>query len=163
MVSPQESLKQKMLLDSFSKNISYIPEGYAEVETDTTLSNGFRVVIKLQSKMDSSVLVETKKDSSINKTYYRDFVGTISVFRNDTLLLSKEISKLSVLEQNKSTNDFLKKLILSDVWVNYCAFDNKEYACINMAYCKPESLDSCLYFELSVDTTGKTILKEIKN
>lgn len=162
MLTPQESLKEKKLLDSFSESINYFPEEYAEVETDTTLSNGFRVVIKIQTKMDSNVLVETKKDTITNKTFYRNFVGHVSIFKYGSLIISKEIDKSFIKNELNSKEINLSQYIISNIWISDHFDNSKEKICLNIEYCQPKTTDSCFRFGFFIDESGKYILKEFE-
>src|SRR5690606_3376094 len=160
--SDLDSLKEKKLLDSFSENVQYFPKEYAEVETDTLLSNGFRVVINIKSKMDSNILVETRKATIQEKRYYRNFIGKVTVFKENTLLLSKEITKLFVENELNNPEVDLSKYRLNNIWISNYFENSKERICLNFEYCKPEAIDYCWRFELFIDESGKYLLKQFE-
>jgi len=65
----QEVLTENNLLESFSENVKYFPESYSEIETDSILNNDSRVVIKLFTDMNSSVVKnDYKRHNSIKKS-----------------------------------------------------------------------------------------------
>lgn len=82
-------LKQK----SFSENISYIPENYTEVVTDTILSNGFHIKLKTYTDMEQSVLNEFKQDTINYKEYYREIVSEVSITKNSKEIFNDTIDK----------------------------------------------------------------------
>ena len=78
---------------SISENITYIPEGYTEVVTDTMLSNGFRIKMKTYTDMEQSVLNEFKQDTINYKQYYREFVSEVTITKNSKEIFSHLIDK----------------------------------------------------------------------
>src|SRR5690606_36328526 len=81
-----EDLIENKLLDSFSEIISYVPETYIEIVTDTILNSVFHVKLKIYTIMDKHVIHAFKQDTVVYKKYYREFVTDVSVSIN-----SKEI------------------------------------------------------------------------
>lgn len=136
MVSPQESLKQKKLLDSFSENIKYIPEEYAEVVTDTTLSNGFMVHIKTYTDMTSGIVIDSvvKNDSITSKTIKRDLISEVTVYKDGKEILSKTINKSLFLDEYENHKNTLKDMTLENVWVNQFIIEDQNVVQIEIDY-----------------------------
>jgi len=100
----EEVLIEHKLLDSFSERVTYFPETYTEVETDTILSNGYRVNIKLYSDMENAILVEKQQDKIISKTYYRKLIADVEIYSSST----------AVFKDTINTDFLVKKGILSE-------------------------------------------------
>ncbi|MCB0425242.1 MAG: hypothetical protein KDD20_08955 [Mangrovimonas sp.] len=118
LLTPQDSLKEKKLLDSFSENIQYFPEKYSEMVTDTTLSNGFRVHIKTQTDMESSVLKAYQLDSITHKNYYRNINAMVNVYKNGQQIFSQLIDKPFFYNQYSNHKELLAKMTLKVAQVN---------------------------------------------
>lgn len=158
MVSPQESLKEKMLLDSFSETVTYIPEKYSETEIDTTMSNGFRVFIKTFTDMDSSVLNEVKQDTIIHKTYFRNSIINIEVAKNGKELFNENFEKDFFIEKYPEYNGNLENSVLQLVWLDDNRF-NENKVFIKIAFCIPDS-EICFDYDLTVHGDGSYSIKE---
>lgn len=133
--------------------IKYFPEEYSENVTDTILSNGYRVIIKTFSDMEHQVVQEFRKDTIVNKHYYRDYKSIVTIYKNDKEILSKNIDKSNLYNENLLEDDDLKNVILQGVSLNQ-ADTQSEHLKIDIWFCKPET-DDCLNFKLSVDSDGK--------
>lgn len=159
--SPEEILVENKLLDSFSEHVKYIPESYAETETDTILSNGFRVKIKSYLDMDSSVLKKYKVATITHLEYHRTLINDIKVYKNDKLIFSQNL-----------TNDFLNTLnnkyaLGNEYLSNVAVVDELTTLTTNevniiISQCIPRSVN-CPDFYLTIDTNGDYNLKEINN
>lgn len=155
MVSPKESLKQRKLLDSFSENIKFIPEEYAEIVTDTTLSNGFRVHIKTFTDMDKSIVNTIKNNNILFKNYYREIVSEVIVYKNDKLIFNKKIdnrflsTKGSQYLNNEIVVDELKSITTDKLY-------------LVASQCIPESVH-CPFYYIIIDKKGNYELKKIEN
>ena len=156
LLTPQDSLKEKKLLDSFSENIKYFPEKYSEMVTDTTLSNGFRVHIKTQTDMESSVLNEFKQDTIHFKYYFRNFTSNIEIFRNNQS--SRKVIDKSLFS-DKSEQDFWTKAILGPITVDFLN-STEEEVCFNVYFCIPES-DVCKDYKLFLNEKGMERVEKI--
>ncbi|WP_417238607.1 hypothetical protein [Bizionia sp.] len=116
--TPQEILHESELLDSFSETITYVPETYAEVKTDTLLANGFHIKIRTYTDMERSVLDTTKTDSIISKTYYRDIKSQVIVFKEDQEIFNKTIDKSFFTDTFAHHEADLKRMTLQSAHVN---------------------------------------------
>lgn len=155
ILSPQESLKQKELLDSFSENIKYIPEDYAEVVTDTILSNGFRVHIKTFTDMEKSIINTFKTNKILIKHYYREIVSEVVVYKNDKQIFNKKIDNLFLSAHG---TQFLNNEILVDELKSITT--NKLH--LIASQCIPQS-NNCPSFNIIIDQKGNYEIKKIEN
>lgn len=117
--SNQEVLNENKLLDSFSARIQYIPEQYTETSTDTTLSNGFRVKIKLFSNMEHGVLNTFKKDNITHKLHYRDSISKIIVLKDGIEIFNKTVDKSFLAQNNDALSKrFFEKATMNSIWLD---------------------------------------------
>lgn len=153
----EEVLKENKLLDSFSESIKYIPEVYTEENTDTILSNGFRVKIKTYTEMQDNVFNEFIIDSIKYKFYYRNYTGKLDVFYNNASILKETIDK-SYLNKNED-KAFWDDAIMAGISLDEHNSTKKEVF-ISVLYCIPES-ETCKEFNIIVDKEGNTTLEEL--
>lgn len=119
-LSNTEVLKQHKILDSFSEKIEYIPEQYSEINTDTILSNGFRVKLKAFVDMENSIMKIKNINSLHYKTFYRNRIINLYVEKNDKQIFSKIINNNFFIENiEKNTNINLKNFVLSEGYTTY--------------------------------------------
>ncbi|HMC01291.1 MAG TPA: hypothetical protein VKN14_09685 [Flavobacteriaceae bacterium] len=159
--SNQEVLKENKLLDSFSENTVHIPETYTEIKTDTILSNGTKIEIKLYSDMDVSVLKTFKKDAIQYKEYYRDFNAHIIVYKNNLEIFNEIINKEFLnnsLVASVSLHDATLKNVQIDEMTSY--LDN--LLVIDLTFAKLDNVVSSVY-KIYIEDTGKFILREQLN
>lgn len=155
----KEVLKENKQLDSFSEYVKYIPETYSEVETDTILDNGFRVIIKTYTEMNDNVLNEFRIDTINHKFYYRTYTGKLDVFYNNVSILEETINK-SYFNKGQDKK-FWDDAILGGIYLDeHNSTSKKERVFISVLYCIPES-EICKEFNIIVDTKGNTTLKEL--
>ena len=149
-----EILKENKLLDSFSESITYIPRNYTQVETDTILSNGFRIKIETYSDMDQGVLNTVTTDAIVHKKYYREFKSNIIVYKDDKKILSTQIDKS--LFSNKFNNLYpsMENLVLSSVRVDQGIQDKKDETKIDINYYNPIT-DYYFNFKIIVNDSGE--------
>jgi hypothetical protein len=81
-----------------------IPKYYLEVQTDTILSNDFRVQIKYNSLNKKVLKITEENPFKISKTYYAEFESNIQVFNGIQVVFDKKISKEDFEED--SDNEF---------------------------------------------------------
>lgn len=153
----EEVLKENKLLDSFTENIKYIPETYTEFETDTILSNGFRVKIKTYTEMSDYVLNEFTIDTIKYKFYYRNYTGKLDVDYNNSPILEQTIDK-AYLNKAKE-REFWDDAIMAGIEIDELNSTKKEVY-ITVLYCIPES-EICKEFIITVNKEGSTNLKEL--
>jgi hypothetical protein len=109
-------LKENKLLDSFSENITYIPETYTEVVTDTILSNGFHIKMKTYSHMEYSVLNEFEQNSITYKEFYREFISEVIITKNSKEIFNKRVDKhfLNNIKNDLQLNNAIVKLMVDE-------------------------------------------------
>ncbi|WP_375239229.1 hypothetical protein [Aurantibacter sp.] len=121
--SPETVLKENKLLDSFSENITYIPEQYSEVITDTILSKGYRINIKSYTDMNSYIEFNLKSSlpKTINsKTRYYNFISELNIYNPENEIeFSQKIDKNYLVKNNllnldKVNSNIFKSLNLID-------------------------------------------------
>ncbi|MCX7547996.1 hypothetical protein OS188_08520 [Xanthomarina sp. F1114] len=156
--SNSEVLKENKLLDSFSENISYIPETYSEVITDTILNNGFHIKIKTFSHMEQNVLKEFRQDSINYKEYYREFVSEVVITKNSEEIFNKTIDKqfFNAFKNNLKLNNSIIKLIF-DQTISYKA--NTVVLSVMIEKIDSKKIRFC---DLIIDSEGNFKLKEVK-
>lgn len=160
--TPQEKLQQSELSDSFFEQISYIPETYTEVLTDTILENGFKVNIKLYSNMESSYLNEFEIDTIFYKHYYRHFSAEVTVSLKDKTIYSNTFNNNSLKDLIHTSSEDSDDYILADSWIELLKSDLNDNAIIKLIYCKPES-EICETIRLSIINENKYIVELLKN
>lgn len=156
--TPADSLKEKKLLDSFSENVQYFPKEYAEVETDTIMSNGFRVHITSKTEMDSTVLRSFTQDSIIHKHFYRDVRSNIVISHNDKLILETNLDKSYFKELYPSDSDFFEDAILQSTWLDDNHLGENEIL-INLTFCVPDT-DHCIFYQMLINKEGEFTVTE---
>ncbi len=135
--TPQETLQESKLLDSFSTKTVYIPATYTEIKTDTILSNGFRIKIKTYSDLENNLVDTVKKDTILNQTYYREFISEVTVFKDEKEVFNKAIDKTFFTKQKDSLKSDLELMTLLSVDVENSAeiiSNELEEAQINFHY-----------------------------
>ncbi|MFV0566783.1 MAG: hypothetical protein ACK5NB_13235 [Flavobacteriaceae bacterium] len=89
-----EILKESKLLESFSEQLSFFPEGQVKITTDTVLSTGFRIKISYSSIENNYVQKNIKiKDSIVIKQHFKNFKAEYSVLKDNTLIKTAQINK----------------------------------------------------------------------
>lgn len=163
-------------IDEFKKSASlevdvYVPETYLEHRVDTTLSNGYKVIIKTYSDEENNVLFSKIKDTINYQTFYRNYKFDISITKNGQLIYNESFDKPRV---NKDFNynfnkyscsnlrDFDKLSVLKSIQVND-DLSLKNVVGIDIIYAIPES-DKYGYHTLFIDEKGKSniIQNELK-
>ncbi|MEO8933700.1 MAG: hypothetical protein ABI295_05285 [Xanthomarina sp.] len=152
-----ETLKQGKLLNSFSEKISYIPETYTEIISDTILSNGFRIKMKTYSNMEQSVLNEFKQDALKHKVYYREFVSEVIITKNSIEIFNKTIDKLFLdrLKNDLQLNNAIVKLRLDQ---SYSIASNTIVLSVMIEKIDDKKITFC---DLIIDSEGAYKLKEV--
>ncbi|WP_456441574.1 hypothetical protein [Psychroserpens sp.] len=139
--------------------VTYYPEAYTEVQTDSLISNTFKVSIKNYSKMDSQILVSSETDKKKTKVnYHRVFESEINI-----VLASKNIFSTTINAEDfkdSSPSEFWKNATLEHVWVNQETSNTKEVN-LGISIINPKSKAFKLY-ELVVSAEGKQSLNLIE-
>jgi hypothetical protein len=130
----------------------YYPEGYTEIQTDSLISNTFKVSIKNYTKPDAKILMgtETEEQKTI-LNYHRVFESEITI-----ALASKTIFNTTVNAKDFkdfSPSEFWSNATLEHVWVNQ-ETSNSEALYLGISFINPTNNAYKLY-ELVVNTEGK--------
>ena len=153
-----EVLIENKLLDSFSENITYVPETYTEVATDTILYNGFHVKLKTYTIMDKHIVNEFKQDSIVYKKYYREFVTDVIVTKNDKEIFNERIDKEFIHKHNNNLQ--LNKAIIN-VMVNQVS-SVKNHRLVLSAMIKDIQNETITFCDILIDSEGNLVLKEVQ-
>lgn len=159
--SPKDILKEKNLLESFSERVSYFPKEYAEVKTDTILSNGYHVNVKTFTDMKSSYLRQFKHDSINYKYHYRDYKAQI-VARQNKIIFNDVIDKQYILKHDKTVSYYMETSILKSVWVNQEQTVKQDKLVVNILFTQPNSNTNKM-FELVIEPNGQYKLINISD
>ncbi|WP_417868067.1 hypothetical protein [Xanthomarina gelatinilytica] len=153
-----EVLIENKLLDSFSENITFVPEAYTEVATDTILYNGFHVKLKTYTIMDKHIVNEFKQDSIVYKKYYREFVTDVIVTKNDKEIFNERIDKEFIHKHNNNLQ--LNKAIIN-VMVNQVS-SVKNHGLVLSAMIKDIQNETITFCDILIDSEGNLVLKEVQ-
>ncbi|WCO03068.1 hypothetical protein [Psychroserpens ponticola] len=139
--------------------ITYYPESYTEVQTDSIISNTFRVSIKNYSRMDAQILMSSETtDKKTKIKYHRIFESEINI-----ALVSKNILSTTInAEDFKNTlqSEFWNNATLEHVWVNQETSNTNEVN-LGISFLNPKNKAYKLY-ELVVTADGKQDLNLIE-
>ncbi|TYB73167.1 hypothetical protein [Bizionia myxarmorum] len=163
--TPQEILKETKLLDSFSTKTVFIPQTYTEIKTDTILNNGFRIKIKTYSDLENNLVDSIKIDSITTKTFYREFISEVTVFKDEKEIFNKTVDKSFFNTENESLNEDLKMMTLLSVAVENSpdlALKELEEAQISFYYNHIKG-DYKLQYTLRIKPNGKFIVSNFEN
>ncbi|MFG6687850.1 hypothetical protein ACGK9U_14800 [Mariniflexile sp. HNIBRBA6329] len=140
----------------------YIPKEYAEVTTDTLLSNGFSISIKTYTDMNRSVKFQYKVDATLTQIdNFRDWISEVKIKKDDVLIFNKKLDANFFLEQDKTIKDSLHKAINNKVWVNEDLLE-KNYVYLVGGFIFPKS-ENVLYYDIKIDDKGNYSIKKMKN
>ena len=163
-----ESIKEFSEKVTLQKDV-YKPNDYIERQTDTLLSNGFRVKIKAYTDLNNSVVFTHIKDTINYNTYYRNFKIDISVSKNNKVIFNESIDKQKAIKffNYKSTllpdaefYNFDKLAVLKSVEVNADPV-NTNVVAIEFLYAIPES-ERFASHTLIIDETGKSTILPVE-
>lgn len=138
------------------EEIKYFPENYSETETDTLLSNGFRVKVKTYTDMKHSVLNTFKQDSIVYKHYYRELISQVVIKKDNNKVNELFIDK-DFIKNNDTSFEFNKEFYKSasyySIWLSELNSTISNEVFLIVSVCKPES-DDCLMFKITIDEKG---------
>ena len=150
-------LKEGKLLGSFSESITYIPETYMQVLTDTILSNGFHVKIKTYPDMSQSVLKSFRQDSINHKTYYIEFISDIVIIKNSIEIFNEKVDKnfLKKIRNTLHLENAIVKLVVDE----YASTQANSVVLSTIIY----NMDGneVYFYNLIIDSEGHFKLKEV--
>ncbi|GGG49849.1 hypothetical protein [Bizionia arctica] len=150
-------LKENKLLDSFSESITYIPETYTEVVTDTILSNGFHIKMKTYSSMEKSVLNEFKQDTINHKEYYREFISEVIITKNSIEIFNKKVDKqfFETIKNDLQLNNSIVKIMVDE-----SSSIEKDRIVLSAMIQKTNS-NKVTFCDIVIDSEGKFELRKI--
>lgn len=139
--------------------VTYQPEAYVEIVTDTIISNSIKVSIKNYSLLDEQILVSDVTDAIYKKTnYQRVFASEISISTASKDILNTHISA----KQFKTINadPFWDNATLQHAWVN------QELSTINdikldITFINPKN-KAYKWYRMSIDSYGQQTLNLIE-
>lgn len=153
-----EVLIENKLLDSFSENISYVPETYTEIVTDTILNSGFHVKLKTFTVMDKHVIHAFKQDTVVYKKYYREFVTDVIVSKNSKEIFNERIDKQFI---HKLNNNLHLKNAIINVMVNQSS-SIENHGLILSAMIQDIQNETITFCDIFIDLEGNLVLKEVQ-
>ncbi len=154
----EEKITNNEVPKSFFEKTAYFPKDYIEVVTDTTLNNGYRVHIKTFSDMNNSYVQEFVKDTIKHKYHYRDFLSSITVWKDDKEIFFDTIDK-EFFEKRGSTYTDLNNMTFHNVWLDEQTSTYDNTVIIKSLFCKPKT-HKCVVFKMTIDNTGYLTIKE---
>lgn len=157
-LSLEEKIENKDLPSSFFEKTEYFPKEYTEIETDTILNNGYRVNIKTFSDMNNSYIKEFVKDTINYKHHYRDFLSSITIWKDDKEIFFNTIDK-DFFEKKISGRRTLNDMTFHNVWLDEQTSTYNNAIVLNSLFCKPKTND-CVVFKMTIDNTGYLTIKE---
>ena len=142
--------------------VEFIPEKYAEVKTDSILSNGFSISIKTYTNMKKSVIVEHKIDTITYINHHRDWVSEVKVKKRDKLIFDENINTEFFLKNNIKISDYLSKVINTRVWIEEKSLIEKDSISLLTVLLNPED-NNFLIYKIKIGNDGKYSLKKVEN
>jgi len=129
-----------------------IPRIHITVETDTILSNNFRVKIKYNSTDKNILKISKKEYSRFGKTLYREFISTLEISVKDRIIFDQEITRHYF---NTDTDDkFWRNAILQYVEIDQLATQLNESVVIKFSFVNPV-IDKSRFYSLLIDENGR--------
>ncbi|MFD2823437.1 hypothetical protein ACFS5M_07125 [Lacinutrix iliipiscaria] len=132
--SAQTDLLENKILDTFTEALNYYPKTYAEKVTDTILSNGFKVHIKLYSDMNNAIIVKDKEH-----THFRDFIVDVKITKDSQELFNGTIDKSFLLEKELFDVNATKQFLVQDFWIENLEHIYNGTPTLFLEYINPES------------------------
>ncbi len=153
-----EVLKENKLLETFSQEITFVPNTYTEIKTDTILSNGFEVKLNYHS-LENNFVVETLKSKrdSITRVHHKNFEAQLLVLKNNAVINKSLISKKLFYKFENTA--FWAKAIMQFIWIDHAA-SNEKMIYLNTSFCIPNT-DTCKDFTLKINDQGIIQIEEI--
>ncbi len=153
--SNTDVLTEHQLLDAFSEQIGFIPEGPTQITTDTILNTGFRIKIQYRALEDNFISKTETAPNKTNKTlFYKNFEAHVNISKHNKALLNQVINKAHFT--NPIEADFWKVAIMQFIWVDYEA-TTKHSVCLNTSFRIPNTNNFKDYSILVYDNGTFTI------
>lgn len=152
-----EKFKNDTKLTDFT---NYFPKIYAEVETDTILSNGYRVKIKNFTNMKR--LVEVSQYANGSETQYlRQIDSEITVYKDDKLIF-KDVFSNAFTEHHNNQKIDVKSYLNNGISIDEMASLHKNKVVLITANTVPQNNQDA-YYKLSIDEYGNSKIKKIED
>lgn len=111
--------------------VKYIPKTYSEIKTDTILSNGFKVNIKLFTDMQHSLVNEYEVDFIRYKEHHRVIKADITVLKADKEIFKKTIDK-RFLKTDSNDDIYLRNANIRNLYIDEFASINSNKVVLNI-------------------------------
>lgn len=147
-----EVLAKHNLLQSFSKKTTLIPESYTRIETDTILSNQFRIKLAYYSLADR-LEITRNNDTQL----YANFEAQLQVTCANNILLNETINK-ALFKRFNSIIDW-DDAIMQHVWIDYESASENNVQ-LNVSFYTPKT-GNYKDFCLTIDRKGALKIKEV--
>jgi len=135
-----------------NNTVEVIPRMHITIETDTILSNDFRVKIKYNSINKNILKISKNEYSRFEKTLYREFASALKVSVKDRIIFDQEITKHYF---NPDTDDkFWKNAILQFVEIDQMATQLKEIIVVKFSFVNPV-INKSEFYSLLIDENGQ--------
>ncbi|WP_338734082.1 hypothetical protein [Mangrovimonas cancribranchiae] len=156
-----ENLIKENLPSSFSEQVAFSPESYAEHVNDTTLTNGYRAHIKSYSDMVNHVVITEERNEITHKKYYRKAIGEITVYKDNSEVFMTVINEQLFIKHIDNLPKDFNQYILKSLWVNQYKSLKDNQLIIDVLLQKPKSKHQINY-QLIIDHKGKfNIIKNV--
>ena len=142
--------------------VEFIPEKYAEVKTDSILSNGFSISIKTYTNMKNSVIVKHKIDTITYINHHRDWISEVKVKTKDILIFNENINTEFLLKNNININDYIANVINTRVWIDQKQPIEKDSISLLTVFLNPEN-DDFLIYRIKIGNDGKYSFKKLED
>ena len=161
--SKAESLKDAVTQFKDSLEIiKYIPEKYAEMKTDTILSNGFSISIKTYTNMKKSVITKHTIDTITHVSHHRDWISEVKIKKNNQLIFNEKIDTEFFAKKNINIKDSLPNAMNTRVWIDDNATIEKDSISLLTVFLNPNDDDFIIY-NIKIGSQGQYRLKLLKN
>lgn len=152
-VALQESIEEFNKKQTPPEIISYYPEKYTEIVTDTIISNQIKIHIKNYSLENENVLISTTENQTSKKiNYHRVFESEIVISDAQRTIFSTHIST-NTFKKVYTGDSFWSNATLQHVWVNQ-ELSNSEQIQLDIAFINPR-VNTYKLYRMSVDTNGQ--------
>lgn len=139
--------------------VTYTPEAYVEIVTDTILANSVKVRIKNYALMDDQILIsKTLSDHSKSINYQRVFESEVTISTATKEILNTQISAKQF--QELDTDPFWKNATLQHAWVNQ-ELSSLDDITLDISFINPNTTAYKLY-RMSIAVDGKQTLNLIE-
>jgi len=142
--------------------IEYIPEKYAEMKTDTILSNGFSISIKTYTNMKKSVITKHTIDTITHVSHHRDWISEVKIKKNNQLIFNEKIDTEFFAKNKINIQDSLPNAMNTRVWIDDNATIEKDSISLLTVFLNPED-DNFTIYSIKIGNQGTFSLKRLEN